>query len=498
MPADLKIDFGEWLPDLPDLENQGLTEASNVVYHDNSYRPFFPLDANATAGTISATLTLGSTNGPTNTVVVDGGASAITGAYLGGIYKANLANAAGTWNSIGTVGGYTGSEWDFAEYEGTFIATNGVERVQGGTYNGVAQLATAGSAESTPAGFVVGTIGQFVVLGNTSGFSGSISGNNAVNWSSVDNPLDWPIAGSATANQRQAGAEFLRVEWGDVTHIDGTDEFGLVWQQRGVTRLTYIGGDEVFQFDEVEDARGTYWKNSVVRYGDNWFYASPTGFYQTNGVAAAPIGHGKVDETFLKSFQQGSNFARIWASVDPRRDVIIWAYSTGTTNAYADRMIFYDTQSGRFTEATQTLNTLARTIERPGDTGIARWQADQLSPWAFDSTKIFRRFEGTAGTATLETSEFEGNPGGRAHVSGIKSLVQWPTGITINKTIALGTRDDQDFDSITYTSEITANSRSGFSDFRSDARYHRARVKITGNFESAQGILVKASPSGDN
>jgi hypothetical protein len=49
---------------------------------------------------------------------------------------------------------------------------------------------------------------------------------------------------------------------------------------------------------------------------------------------------------------------------------------------------------------------------------------------------------------------------------------------------------------VTYTAESTANSRSGFCDFRSEARYHRARVTITGTFNAAQGIEVDAVWSG--
>ena len=39
----LKALFGEWLPDLPDLDNPGLTEANNVIPSDGGYKPFRPL-----------------------------------------------------------------------------------------------------------------------------------------------------------------------------------------------------------------------------------------------------------------------------------------------------------------------------------------------------------------------------------------------------------------------------------------------------------------------
>jgi hypothetical protein len=77
-------------------------------------------------------------------------------------------------------------------------------------------------------------------------------------------------------------------------------------------------------------------------------------------------------------------------------------------------------------------------------------------------------------------------------MQGIKPLVD----VTLNAvTVAIGTRNDRS-SSVSYTSETTANSRSGFANFRSEARYHRARLTITGTFNAAQGLEYEAVPSG--
>lgn len=62
-------------------------------------------------------------------------------------------------------------------------------------------------------------------------------------------------------------------------------------------------------------------------------------------------------------------------------------------------------------------------------------------------------------------------------------------------TVAIGYRNDLG-SSPTYTSEATANSRTGFSNFRIDAKYMRIRSTITGNFEKATGLEFSAKPSG--
>lgn len=92
------------------------------------------------------------------------------------------------------------------------------------------------------------------------------------------------------------------------------------------------------------------------------------------------------------------------------------------------------------------------------------------------------RFGGAPGTAIIETGEVEGNENGRTYLSGIKPLVD-----TSSVTVAVGTRSDQ-ASAVTYTSEVTPTTRTGIADFRSDAKYHRVRLTITGTFTAALGI----------
>jgi hypothetical protein len=92
------------------------------------------------------------------------------------------------------------------------------------------------------------------------------------------------------------------------------------------------------------------------------------------------------------------------------------------------------------------------------------------------------RFAGTPGTAILETGDVEVNTGGKAFVSGVKPKID-----TTSVTIAIGARDDL-ASSVTYTSETAPHSRTGFADFRSVAKYHRARLTATGTFNAAQGV----------
>jgi hypothetical protein len=119
------------------------------------------------------------------------------------------------------------------------------------------------------------------------------------------------------------------------------------------------------------------------------------------------------------------------------------------------------------------------------------FSAASYKPRAIKSARL-ATFTGTPGTAILETGESEGNIGGMMFVRGVRPLVD----VTVNAvTIAIGYRNDQN-STPTYTSEVTANSRSGECNFRNEARFQRVRMTVTGTFNSAQGVGVDAIPSG--
>jgi hypothetical protein len=101
--------------------------------------------------------------------------------------------------------------------------------------------------------------------------------------------------------------------------------------------------------------------------------------------------------------------------------------------------------------------------------------------------------DGTPGTAILTSAETEFIPGGRTTVQGVKPLIQHTS--TVTATVAVGARDRLDA-AVTYTSESTPDTRTGFAPFRSDAYFHRARTTITGDFEKAIGIEFQDDDSG--
>lgn len=484
MSTDATILFKEWLPDLPELSNPGLIEALNVVPIDDAYEPYRPLAAwSLTIGATSSARIGGAFlahwNSSSRAYV------AIVNATAGASQLFDSNASLDTYTDRSPSGGSTASRWRFAQYDDLVIATADSGSPQAHTFGAGTSFTALATSGTAPAAQHVGVINKFVVLG--AGDVGGV-GPNGVRWSGFDAPRSWPAPNSATAIAQQSGQESLDASLGLVTGIANGDQYGIVLQQFGMTRLTYIGPPAVFQFDQYERGRGLFYPNSLVQLGALTYYISDKGFCVTDGVQVIDIGAGKVNDTFLAELDALNLFAvgmqyRVSGGADPKQGLIYWCYPSSSANSYRpDRIFIYNTLTKRWAHSHQDVHYIVGGFH----------ESTVRPPFGFDTGRRLATFTGTAGSAVLTTAETEINPGGFAHVSGVKPLI----GATANAiTIALGTRNNRT-DAVSFTAETTANARSGFCGFRSEARYHRARVTITGTFNAAQGIEVDAVWSG--
>jgi hypothetical protein len=472
-PADGKLFFKEWLPDKPALDNPGLIAAGNSLPVNESYRCFLPL-----AGT--ATALPGRPNGgfvgryQTSEYVF---ASASLGATSAGYSILYMQDGTGwTAKSATLAAAGAGAHWDFAQYEDLVIAvnnSNGMFALTAGATTNFTALATSGTA---PAASYVGVIGQFVVAGGDPAVSSA-----QVRWSGIDNPRSWPTPNSTTAIAQQSGAELLDFADGPVTGITGGDQFGLVFQDKAITRFTYVGGGSVFQIDKFSDRIGCYYPNSIVAVGSTVYFWAQGGIYVTDGASIREIANGKVGKRVFRALDFSSTTTepgRLYGAADIKQNIIYWAYRIG--DGTPTRLLIYNYLENRFSEATQTTHLLF-----DGSVTVSQ-------PYGFQSSYTLGTFTGAPGSSGFDTGEVEFNPGGYTFVQGVKPLVD----ATANAmTVTLLYRNDQHA-TPSATSNVTQNSRSGFADFRLEARYVRARVTITGTYNAAQGIEFQMIPTG--
>lgn len=481
--ADGTIIFKEWLPDLPPLNNPGLLEATNARPVDGAYKSFHPLTTVLGSGS-TATAAIPGT--PIDGIYAHAGGTAnfyVAAEISSGasrIYSLESFNFSGAWTANSAT--LASTVFDFAQFDNLVIAAQ--------TAGSVCLYVTVGSSSgfvtlgsttgNSPGARAVGVVNRFVVVGTD-------TSTPIVRWSGINQPTSWPTPASSTAVAQQSGAQTLNALAGPVTAVVGGDQYGLVFQNSALTRMTYVGGSVVFQFDTIDKVNGALFRKGIVHVGGLTYFGNETGFFVTDGVTVKDISKSRVSSHFFSLLFADSG-ARVSAALDEKNRLIYWSFPTTASPAASTTVLIYNYHEDRWGSATQTTSLLLTGNEFPSGVGVS----EELQPYGFMSSQTLGSFTGTPGTAVFTGGEQEPIPGAYSRIQGVKPLVD----VTANAvTAAIGTRNNRS-DSPTYTSEVTANSRSGFCDFRSEGRYHRPRLTIAGTFNAAQGLEFQVEPSG--
>jgi hypothetical protein len=360
------------------------------------------------------------------------------------------------------------------------------------TAGAASNFATLASTGTAPAAEAIGIVGQFVVLGNL-GTAGATQRPNVVQWSGIDQPRSWPTPNSATAIAQQSGEQEFASIYGEVMAIHGGDQFAIVPQKSAVTRMTYVGPPVVFQFDYIERSQGSFFKNFSIMVGGMVYFVSAMGFCRSNGVTVERIGAGKVDRFFWDNVDT-TKTSLFSCAYDQVNELIYFAYpSSASGSLTSDKLLIFNPKTSQWTHANQIVDELITSgnYVRSPPVGILAFSTS-------GANSVVGIFEGTAGSAILETGDFELAEGGRGYIDGIKPHVE-SSGTAPALGVRIGIRNDLGT-APTYTTTAGPHSRTGFANFRdkgvTDGKYARVEVNITGNFKKATGFELDADPSG--
>jgi len=473
-----RITFGEWTPDQPGITN-GLRRAENV------YSKLVGYGALPTVVNYSA-----SASENLNNVVAGKTTAGATTVFAGGstkLFKLNSATLA--LDNVSKSGNYTtptDQRFRFTQFGNVIVAANGFDKLQGFNLNSSSLFANL--AADAPEARYVTVVRDFVVSGYQSSYP------NRVQWSALGDESSWTA--SATTQ-----ADFQDIpDGGSVVGVTG-GEYGLVFMDRSIHRMSYVGSPLVFQFDNISRNLGCYEANSIIQYGGTSFFLGDDGFYACDGQNVVPIGNEKVNRFFFDNVDEGTLYL-MSAAVDPTKKLIIWAYASNSS-ATADSLLIYNYQTQRWTSGTTTVDRIASTstpavtlegldvygtLETILTTFDSRiWLGGKLQLAGVDGAKIVT-FSGANATAYIETGDIE-VPGATSSITLVKPTVEGGSGSVALLSRRLLT------ESTVFGSQTAADAENRVS-VRGVGRYHRLQLTPTGSWTSAVGMDIDLSPLG--
>jgi hypothetical protein len=378
---------------------------------------------------------------------------------------------------------YNASQWHFTQFGPNVLATDNNSKVQYWEVNQSVSFEDA-SADAPVAKYIT-TVRDFVVTANVGGVA------NKVQWSDINDFTNW-TSGSASQADYQ-----LLPDGNTIQGITG-GEFGVIFLEKAIVRMSYIGSPLFFQFDTIARNLGCIASGSIAQFGATSFWLADDGFYSTDGNVVTPIGVEKVDRYFFDNLDYNS-LSTISSSIDPVNKLVVWNYPKATGGR---ELIMYNWQIQRWSRAETDVTTMAyaatatTTLEALDNFGTIDTLPASLdsSIWAGGIATLkgtrgqyIVAFNGSSATANIVTPDLE---------IGFNSTITLARTQIDNgsSTVQVASRKMLD-DTITYSSSVTTDDENRAS-LRSSGRYHRLSVTPTGNWTSAIGVDVDITPRG--
>jgi hypothetical protein len=365
------------------------------------------------------------------------------------------------------------AQWQFAQFGNLVKATH--ENIVLQTYTLGTSSAFADNAGSPPQAAYISIVGRFIVL------SGLLSNPFRVQWSGLNDTTQWTSGVNSS--------DFQDFPDGGIVRGVSGGEFGIVFQDQAIRRMSYIPGSPlIFQIERISQDSGLYAPYSVVGAADLTFFHSAHGFHKiAPGGFPEQIGRERVDRSFFNDLDK-TELRMFIGAYDPRTTRVFWAYksTSGTTGLY-DKIIGFDfaldrwftiTMSGEYLlgmsqpgitlESLDAISSSIDALEAPLDSFAVSTQPLIAQ---FNSDHKMGFFAGSNLEATLETPE-QGTDGRRVFVNGFRPVT--------DASSVYGSASYREIISETPSSlpEIAKNTRTGRCDLRRSTRYSRLKVRV--------------------
>ena len=473
-----RIKFGEWMPDQSGISG-ALTDAKNVVSLAVGYGPFSSAVAFSDAASENLVSLYAAKNPDSTTQLFVAGTSKIfTVSGIGALTQVKSGMTTGVDDRV-----------RFTQFGTRVITTNNAEVLQAWTLGTSTSFANL-SASAPKAKFIT-VVRDFVVCANT--FESSAQQQYRVRWSALNDETDWVEDVNTQSDYQDIP------DGGQIVGIRG-GEFGLVFLERSISRMTYIGTPFIFQFDNISRNKGCMVSGSIAQYQGITFFLSDDGFYMCDGQNVISIGSEKVDRFFIDDASE-SDYGSMSAAVDPVRKLVIWNYVDTDGNR---KLLIYNFATKMWTYADAGTDFLSEA----SSTAVTLEQLDSISasidalPTTLDSrlyvggryflggtlaTKVFT-YTGPYATGTLATGDID--LGGSSVITLARPQVD-----NGSADVSVASRKLLS-DSVNFGTAVTPDGNNRAS-LRSAGRYHRIQLVPTGSdWKTVVAVDVDVVPQG--
>lgn len=411
------IPLGQWTPDQPAHNAKGLQVANNCYPGVNGYRPVKSFVAELAAGA-SKFLGAAAFTSPGGVVSVIGGTSTA-------LYRV----FSGSWQQIGS--GYSiqgDGRWRFAQFGGLAIATNGTDPMQKVNLTTGTVSALGGSP---PTARMLAVVKDFLVAGVINGAT------NELGWSAINNAEGW------TFGQNQSDYQIMP-SGGEINGLFG-GEYGLILQRNRITRMEYVGGNEIFVINEISSNFGCVTPHSVIQHGQIGCFLSDNGFMKWDGASLVPIGQERIDRYFLSAYGK-SSWAAMSAAVDTRNQVFCWSMGDRmfcyhwildqwTTISLAAEIVFAGvTRSITIDEQDPLVGAPDDNIDTPGLLSLddQSFLGGDSTFYVINTSHVLGRLSGANMAPTWTTGDFELAKNREAKVRWVRPDTDAASGLTLS------------------------------------------------------------------
>lgn len=220
-------------------------------------------------------------------------------------------------------------------------------------------------------------------------------------------------------------------------------EFGVILQRDRICRMDYVGGNVIFEINEVSSNIGCVTPHSVAQWGILGFFLSDEGFMMWDGSQVVPIGNEVIDRTFAALYNS-ADWGSMSTAIDPVNRVCMWSMGDAiycynwnlqrwTTITYVSPIIFSGVTKGiSIDETDPAVGVNDDNIDYAGLLPLdsSTFKGGDPKLYVFSSTNALGSFSGTPMAATFTGNDIEIFAGRRANLRFIRPDIDATSGVS--------------------------------------------------------------------